>query len=69
MLRLGSNYLLHFYFSFFLILVLNVIPNANFETNSQRIIFNTIALNINYNTIQQFHVKFYYLIKFLKLYR
>jgi hypothetical protein len=49
-------------------LVLNVIPNINFEIRSQSIIANTITLNANHSRIQQFHGKFCWLIKKIELY-
>jgi hypothetical protein len=38
-------------------------PNANFETGSQKMIANTITLNVNHNKIQNFHVEFCFLSK------
>jgi hypothetical protein len=49
-------------------LVLNVIPNINFEIGSQNMIANTITLNANHSRIQQFHSKFCCLIENFELY-
>jgi len=46
-------------------LVLNVILNANFEIDNQRITTNIIILNANHSKIQQFHVQFCCLIIFI----
>lgn len=49
-------------------LVLNVIPNIDFEIGNQNMISNTITLNANHSRIQQFHSKFCCLIKKFELY-
>jgi hypothetical protein len=49
-------------------LILDVILNVNLKINSQRMIGSTIALYANHNKIQQSHVEFCCLIKFLKNY-
>jgi hypothetical protein len=40
----------------------------NIETNNQKMIANTIALNSNYSKIKRSHAKFYCLIKSFELY-
>jgi len=42
---------------------MNVISNANFEINTQKIVVNIVTLNANHSKIQQFYVKFCWLIK------
>jgi len=37
--------------------------NANFEIGSQKVIANTITLNVNRKKIQKFHVEFCFLSK------
>ncbi len=52
---------------------MNVISNTNFEINTQKIVANIVALNANQQKnstikkIQQFYIKFCWLIKKIKL--
>jgi hypothetical protein len=46
---------------------MNVISNANFEINTQKIVANIVTLNANHSKIQQFYFKFCWLIKKIEL--